>query len=149
MGHWAVCGLDQHEGLWIFGAVNRDKTVLYMECVDSRKTEDLIPLIHLIVEPDATIISDALSTYKQLKNTYTYYVINKEKEGFSRQTADENGHTFTITVNHIENRWRWLRQMYREEHKHHAQYSERVLDEAMYRFYKHSWLDLVKRSPIQ
>jgi hypothetical protein len=142
-------GGELSEGVWVFGAVNRDKTVLYYECIESRKATDLIPLIHLLVEPGATIISDALSTYKQLKKDYTYYVINKEKDGFSRETTDENGHPFTVTVNHIENRWRWLRQLYRETHKIHAQYTQRILDEAMYRFYQHPWLDLVKRTAIQ
>jgi len=139
---------DEKEGVWVFGAINRDNTKLFMTTVSSRRTEDLIPLLYVITEPNTTIVSDALSTYYQLSKGFDYHCINKKKDGFSRKENAEGGGYFTVTVNHIENRWRWLREMYREGHHTAAQYTERMLHEHMYRWYNRKYFDLIKRHVI-
>jgi hypothetical protein len=108
---------DEKEGVWVFGAINRDNTKLFMTTVSSRRTEDLIPLLYVITEPNTTIVSDALSTYYQLSKGFDYHCINKKKDGFSRKENAEGGGYFTVTVNHIENRWRSSQ---RRRHSHRS-----------------------------
>lgn len=141
-------GEDESSGKWIFGAVNRDNSKLFVSVIESRAWEDLIPIIVELVPLHTRIISDKLATYQALRDGFYYELINKKVDGFARE-EQENGHPFIVTVNHIENRWRWIRQLYREEHKTSTQHVQRVLNEAMYRFYCKGFLDIIKRDELQ
>ena len=113
-----------------------------------RTAKTLVSLLAIICEEGSTIISDALASYNELRYHFHYFVINKKVESFARDEELEEGEVLNVNVNHIENRWRWLREMYRDAHHTAAQYTQRLCDEHMYRFYRKDVMTLIQRTPL-
>ena len=129
---------NEVEGVWVFGAISRDGRRLYLQATCHRRKATLQPILYKYCERGCTIVSVALSSYYSLDRGFDYFRINKKVEGFAREEELASGEVMIVNVNHIENRWRWLRQHYRDGHHTAAQYVQRVLDECMYRFYEKS-----------
>jgi hypothetical protein len=149
--HWRTetavgqyAGQEIEQGKWIIGFVSRDGKKLHLELLKSRKIEHIAPIVTRLIAPGTIIYSDALSTYNTFNWQYSHFTINKKVDGFSRFEQLQGGVSINVNVNHIENRWRWLRQLGRERHVFDSKYVRRLCVEYMYRFYNKHFLDLLR-----
>lgn len=56
------------EGNWLFGGIERESKLFFMEPVVNRKKETLLEVIHRKIEPGTTIISDCWKAYDCLND---------------------------------------------------------------------------------
>ena len=88
---------------WVFGLYERERKLVYMECVPARHASNLIPIIQKICEPGTTIISDQWAAYSKLADF-----------GFPHYTVDHSRffvhpHSREIHTQDIEISWGWAK----------------------------------------
>ena len=54
------------EGKWVYGGVERNSNRCFLEVIEDRSRETLVPLIQKYIEPNTTIISDSWAPYDTL-----------------------------------------------------------------------------------
>jgi hypothetical protein len=133
--------VEQEHGQWVIGMVDILTKKVYFECCPNRSNESLIETIADVVEPGATITTDALSTYECLSTNYTHLTINKSQDGFCSCTNNANTH---IHVNNIECQWCNLRRLGRKKSITHPQHVPHLVLEYMYRTYNGCFFELLK-----
>lgn len=132
---------DTLKGDWIIGLVNRTHTKIYFECVQDRTADSLLDCIYDQVEDNATVYTDALSTYNGINNNSTHKIINKKVDGFCSCKNYPGTH---INVNRVECAWRHLRFFLHEKHIIHPHRVPQALLEYMFKFYKGNMFNLIK-----
>ena len=94
------------EGAWVFGGVERESGKVFMEVVEKRDAETLIPLIQKWIAPGTVIISDCWKAYCSLS-----------AEGFRHLTVNHSlsftdPEDPTINTNRIECSWRHAKESF-------------------------------------
>ena len=125
-------GEHKEKGEWILGLINSMGNKVYFQCVKDRSAQSLLDPIEDQVERDATIYTDALSTYQGLHKKYTHKIINKQLNGFCSCRDFPGTH---INVNQIECQWKHLRAFLRERHIIHPSSVPSALIQYMFKFY--------------
>ncbi|CAC5386562.1 unnamed protein product [Mytilus coruscus] len=81
------------EGTWVFGMIGRKRQRVFIFAVEDRKRETLQPYMQAHIKSGATVHSDELSTYFNLKDIgYNHKTVNHSEEFVSA----EGIHTYTI-----------------------------------------------------
>lgn len=132
---------EQEKGDWILGFTEKKTKRVYFRCVLNRKAEELIDVIEEIVEPGATITTDALATYECLKQNYIHKICNKKLFGFCTCSCIDHLH---INVNCIECQWKYLRALAHSKSISHPEHVPHLVLEYMFRSYKCDFFQLIK-----
>jgi transposase-like protein len=96
---------------WVFGLYERERKLVYMEIVQTRKASELIPIVRKICESGTTIISDQWAAYNKL-----------EEHGFPHYTVDHsrffvNPNSREIHTQNIEISWGWAKYEIRRQNR--------------------------------
>lgn len=138
---------ESQTGDWVVGLISRPREGIHQRlrlfCARGRKKSHLIPEIEDSIESGARVFTDALSTYKVLKDDYRLFVINKKEEGFSKIIHPYRVGEINVNVNTIEGQWRWLRSLARKRGLNNPSDVPYLCIEYMYNFYGFSWFDLL------
>ena len=104
-------GVARVEGVWVFGALERETGRVFMENVEKRDAQTLIPLLEKWVLPKTNVISDCWKAYNNMQNFYHL------KVNHSINFVDEPTGAHT---NAIESSWRHAKESFsshgRKEH---------------------------------
>ena len=100
------------EGVWVFGALERETGRIFMQPVEKRDAQTLIPLLEKWVLPKTTVISDCWKAYSNLQN-FSHLKVNHSIDFVDESTG---AHT-----NAIESSWRHAKESFsshgrRKEH---------------------------------
>ena len=88
-------GGTMHTQQPVFGMRQRGGNVV-VQVVENRNKETLLPIIHSTIEPNATVITDEYTAYKDLSLTYDHSRVNHGAKEYVNGMAHTNG---------IENFW--------------------------------------------
>lgn len=132
----STVGRRNERGEWILGMVARQNqrgpVMVSLIPVTDRSQDDLVPFIITSIDSNATVMTDAWSSYNNLSATgLRHYVINKQQDGFAR-TQRVGNHLLNINVNHIENVWHQLRMIVAHRHAVKRRNVPSVLEEFMF-----------------
>jgi len=64
------------DGCWVFGGVEKESGRVFMEVVENRKAETLIPLLEKWVEKGTTVISDCWKAYEGFEHLKVNHSLN-------------------------------------------------------------------------
>ena len=106
--HWR----GHRVGVWVFGALERETGRIFMQPVEKRDAQTLIPLLEKWVLPKTTVISDCWKAYSNLQN-FSHLKVNHSIDFVDESTG---AHT-----NAIESSWRHVKESFsshgrRKEH---------------------------------
>lgn len=131
---------EEGEGEWLLGLVERNTGVCWIELIQDRSKDSIIPPIHSMIDKKASIITDALETYNLLDNEYRHHVINKTKEGFARLGPTRS---LSIHVNTSESLWSKLRAFSRAKKHNNVNSVHRIVHEFIFDRFNLSFFDLI------
>ena len=87
------------DGIWVFGGIERETNRVFMQTVENRSADTLVPIIVKYVAKNTTIMSDCWRAYSQLGNMgYQHMTVNHSKEFVDSETG--------ACTNKIESTWR-------------------------------------------
>lgn len=89
------------EGQWVFGGIEQGSRKCFIECVEKRDEDTLVPLIKQWIRPGTTIYSDCWKGY-----------INLADNGYNHSTVNHSEEYVTIDgvhTNKIEGHWRHMK----------------------------------------
>lgn len=100
------------EGQWVFGGICRQDRTVFLECVESRDADTLIPIIKQRIKPGTTIISDCWRSYDRLsREDFEHLTVN---HSYNFVDPDTGAHT-----QNVENLWWQIKRQLPETFSRH------------------------------
>lgn len=113
------------EGKWVMGGVERDSNRCFLQVVEDRSAETLVPLIERFIAPGSTIISDCWRAYERLgERGYNHLTVN---HSVTFKDPETGAHTNTI-----EGLWSQVKRMFHHTNRAPGLFTS-YLAEFMYR----------------
>lgn len=141
---WSSDDTAGGSGDWIIGMISRDQHSMIIFAVDDRTADSLIEPIEDLIQPGATLLTDALSTYNALNTHYDHHDINKRVDGFAQRQSCDRHHSINIHVNRCEAMWSQFRNYARQRRINTAGDATYLCIEYMHKFYVHHFCDALK-----
>jgi ISXO2-like transposase domain len=144
----STTGRRRETGEWILGMVARQQQrgplIVSLIPVTDRSQADLVPFIITSIDSNATVMTDAWTSYNNLSVTgLRHYVINKQQDGFAR-TQRVGRRLLNINVNHIESVWHQLRMIIAHRHGVRRRNVPAALEEFMFIRGGNHFFDMIK-----
>ena len=112
---------------YLFGIVDKSEHKIFMQFVQKKDSETIIPLISTRVPPGSTINSDGANVYKQLsKMNYTHNFVVHERFYVDPITGHHS--------NHIENVWSNLKMKLKSIRGSQKRMLDSHVDEYIYKY---------------